>query len=284
MSEVEAFVAAGLDYWPRMVPDKASEPIAAEGKVIVKTDDSKGIVQDAVLSLIFAEGQRPDAQAVAALQQPGGEGLGFAISHCPPPEAGWVELLARGMTFDCRGLAPGAGASIPPSGTLLGLDQAPAGQALALMPGPHLAEGRGLLPVVRVLAGLGAALAELPGVRAVCWNPAGSWMAPDYFRKVVFDWLGGGAFPALGLTTLHRELNGAMVSHGLELLIGQELRFEPDAELSPAQVARIAVRMIHELIERGPLAEAAEFDGPQGEPLLAVPVRDGTQLRVMVRR
>jgi hypothetical protein len=193
-------------------------------------------------------------------------------------------LLARGMTFDCRGLAPGAGTALPEVGTLLGLDKAPPGEALALLPGPHLAEGRGLLPVVRVLAGLGAVLAGLPGVLAVCWNPATSWMAPDYFRKTAFDWLGGGAFPALGLTTLKRERNGAMVSQGLELLIGQELRFEPDAELAPAQVARIAVRMIHELVARGPLTEAEEFAGPEGEPLLAVPVREGTQLRVIVRR
>lgn len=284
MSEVEAFVAAGLDYWPRMVPDNCANRSMLEGKVITKTNDSQGIARDAVLSLIFAKGRRPDAEAIAALQQQGGQGLGFAISHRPAPGEGWVELLARGMTFDCRGLAPGSGADIPPTGTLLGLAKAPSGEALALLPGPHLAEGRGLLPVVRVLAGLGAALAALPGVLAACWNPADSWMAPDYFRKVVSDWLGGGAFPALGLTTLKRESNGAVVSQGLELLIGQELRFEPDNDLTPAQVARIAVRMIHELVERGPLAEVGEFSGPEGEPLLAVPVREGSQLRVMVRR
>jgi hypothetical protein len=218
------------------------------------------------------------------LQQQGEAGFGFAISHRPAAGEGWVELLARGMTFDCRGLAPGSAMALPEAGTLLGLDKAPRGEAVALLPGPHLAEGRGLLPVVRVLAGLGAVLAQLPGILAVCWNPAGSWMAPDYYRKTAFDWLGGGAFPALGLTTLKRERNGAMVSQGLGLLIGQELRFEPDVELTPAQVARIAVRMIHELVERGPLAEADEFAGPEGEPLLAVPVRDGTQLRVMIRR
>lgn len=267
-----------------MVPDKARQRIVAGGKVIIKTVDSEGIARDAVLSLIFAKDQRPNAEAIAALQPLGGGGPGYAISHRPAPGEGWLELLTRGMTFDCRGLAPGSSAPFPEAGTLLGLDHAPQGEALALMPGPHLAEGRGLLPVVRVLAGLGIALAELPGVLAVCWNPAGSWMAPDYFRKVGLDWLGGGAFPALGLTSLKRERNGAMVSQGLELLIGQELRFEPDSELSPAQVARIAVRMIHELVERGPLAEAGEFAGPEGEPLLAVPVREGSQLRVMVRR
>jgi hypothetical protein len=267
-----------------LVPDKAHKPNDAWGKAIVKTVDSVDKARDAVLSLIFAKGQRPTAEAVAALQQQDGTGLGFAISHRPPADEGWLELLARGLTFDCRGLAPAPGAPFPRPGTLLGLQQEPAGEALALMPGPHLAEGRGLLPVVRILAGLGAVLSELPGVLAVSWNPAGSWMAPEYFRKRVSDWLGGGAFPALGLTTLKRESNGAMVSQGLELLIGQELRFEPDADLAPAQIARIAVRMIHELIERGPLTEADEFAGPDDEPLLAVPVHDGMQLRVMVRR
>lgn len=254
------------------------------GSVIIKSDDSAIAARDTVLSLIFAKGQRPGVEALAALEHQGGAGLGFAISHRPAPGEGWLELLARGMTFDCRGLAPGPCADFPATATLLGLNGPPAGEALALLPGPHLAEGRGLLPVVRVLAGLGAALTGLPGVQAVCWNPAGSCMAPDYFRKVVHDWLDGGAFPALGLTTLKREANGAMVSQGLELLIGQELRFEPDRELASAQVARIAVRMIHELIARGPLAEAGEFVGPDGEPLLAVPVREGSQLRIMVRR
>jgi hypothetical protein len=254
------------------------------GMAIVKIEDSESKVRDAVLTLIFAKGRRPAADAIAALQQQGGEGLVFAISHQPAPGEGWLELLARGMTFDCRGLAPGQSAPFPEAGTLLGLDRAPPGEALALLPGPHLAEARGLLPVVRVLAGLGAELAGLPGVLAVCWNPAGSWMAPDYFRKTMFDWLGGGAFPALGLTTLRRERNGAMVSQGLGLLIGQELRFEPDPTLAPAQAARIAVRLINELVESGPVVEAGELVGPDGEALLAVPVREGSQIRVMVRR
>jgi len=263
---------------------QGNRAVGCRGEIIANSVDSAGIAREAVLSLIFAKGQRPDANAIAALQGQGADGLAFSISHRPSHEQGWLELLARGMTFDCHGLAPGPAASRPLSGTLLGLDRAPAGEALTLAPGPHLAAGRGLLPVVRVLAGLGAVLAGQEGVTAVCWAPAASCMAPDYFRKVVFDWLDGGAFPALGLTTLKRERNGAMVSQGLELLIGQELRFEPDSTLEPAQIARIAVRMIHQLVEHGPLGEASDFTGPDGESLLAVPVRDGTQLRVMVRR
>ena len=105
-----------------------------------------------------------------------------------------------------------------------------------------------------------------------------------YFRRIMADWLGGGAFPALGLTSLKREANGAMVSRGLAFLIGQELRFEPDSALAPGDAARIALRIVHELVAGGALTESRELTGPGGERLLAVPVLEGAQLRVMLLR
>ncbi len=254
------------------------------GTIIANADGISGKPQDALLSLIFAKGHRP---TVDALRIPGDSSAGlvkFAISHAPDPGQGWVELLALGLTFDCTGLSPAAPAPVPARGALLGLETMPDGEAVSLQPGPHLSEGRGLLPVVRVLAGMGVALATLPGVVAVCWPPAGSWMEPGYFRRIVGDWFAGGAFPALGLTSLQRESNGAMVSVGLGLLIGQELRFEPERSLSASAAARISVRLINELILHGPVDSAAEFEGPDGERLLAVPVREGQQLRVMIRK
>ncbi|MFC0589375.1 hypothetical protein ACFFF7_08110 [Novosphingobium aquiterrae] len=193
-------------------------------------------------------------------------------------------MLSSGLTFDCAGLVPADGTALPARGALLGLDVAPEGEAVSLRPGNHIAEGKGMLPVVRIMAAIGMRFAALPDVRAVCWQPAGSWMKPAYYRQVVGDWLGGGAFPALGLTSLRRESNGAMVSLGLGLLIGQELRFEPERNISAGAVARISVRLIHELISNGPLSEPKEFAGSDGETLLAVPVRGGEQLRVMVRK
>lgn len=107
-------------------------------------------------------------------------------------------------------------------------------------------------------------------------------MAPDLFRRSVADWLDGGAFPGLVLTALEQEHNGAMVSRGLALLTGQELRFEPDKRLPSAAMARLAVRLIHELVQSGPLQQERDFTGPAGEHLLAVPVRDGSELRILV--
>ncbi|MEN9684010.1 MAG: hypothetical protein RIQ99_899 [Pseudomonadota bacterium] len=231
---------------------------------------------------MFASGQRPDAAAIADLAAQADAGLPFAISHQPGPRAGWLELITTGLTFDCLGLAPGAAAKYPPKGTLLGLDIRPAGEAIALRPGPHLMAGRTLLPVVRGLVGLGAALASLPGAMAVSWRPAHSWMAPAYFRSVVADWLGGGAFPGLGLTTLHRLDDGAMVSHGLAYFTGQELRFEPGHGLEVTGIARIAVRLIHDLVGAVPLLDPIDLTGPGGERVRAEPRADGAMIRITV--
>lgn len=211
-------------------------------------------------------------------------GIGFAVSHRPINAEGWLELLAMGLTFDCRGLAPADPMPQPPLGQMLGLSQPVLGEAIGLATGPHLAAGGPLMPVIRVLCGLGATLAALPGVLAVCWEPAKSWMAPDYFIRAIAGWQAGGAFPALGLATLERASNGALSSHGLDYLIGQELRFEPDSSLPLPAATRIAVRLIHQMAEGGAIDAATDLTGPDGEALVAVPVRDGRQLRVMRRR
>lgn len=237
-----------------------------------------------VLSLIFAEGQRPDLDAVAALAAAPGAAMPFALSHIPEADQNWVELLSAGLTFDLHGLAHGPATVYPGAGALLGLAEAPEGEVLSLQPAPHLADGPGVLPVVRVLAGIGVQLASLPGVLAAHWQPASCWMTVKYYSGVIAEWLDGGAFPALGLTSLRREPDGAMTSLGLDFFIGQELRFEPDRRLPPAAIAKAAVRLVHSLVESGPLRSRAEYAGPEGSVLVIEPVRQGRLLRVTVQR
>jgi hypothetical protein len=241
----------------------------------------------AVLSLVFVAGQRPDTAALRSLANAStqeGRGAAYSISHMPPPDEGWVELLAEGLTFDCAGLAPAMPAPMPSGGALLGLEREPEGEVITLSPGPHLADAMGMLPVVRTLAGIGSQLAALPGAAAVIWNPARCWMPPAYFSKVIGGWLDNGPFPALGLTSLERESDGSIVSVGLALLIGQELRFIADNKLVTADLARIAVRLIHALIESGPLTQSQTFLGPDRESLVVTPNLRGTQLDVTIRR
>ena len=250
-------------------------------------DDSSEANYNTVLSLVYAEGHRPDVAALQALAQAhsnSSAGVRFSLSHVADPAAGWAELLSSGLTYDCAGLAPAAPVPMPSGGALLGLEKAPEGEAISLSPGPHLADAMGMLPVVRVLAGLGAQLASLPGATAVIWNPARCWMPPVYFGKVVDNWLADGPFPALGLTSLERESDGSIVSVGLALLTGQELRFLPDAKLVAADIARIAVRLIHALIDTEPLTGPHTFLGPDRETLRVMPNLRGTQLDVTIER
>lgn len=255
---------------------------AVVGGTIVAVSPSVAQMGRPVLSLIFAEGQRPDRARLTALKNADGIAA-LLVTHEAPLAEGWLELLVMGMAVDCRGLAPGVPGPVPQPGPMLGLGEYPVGEALALLPGPHLADAAGLIPVVRAIAAAAVAIAELPGLLAVCWDPAHSWMAPAYFRKVAGDWLAGGPFPVLGLTSLERGADGAMHSIGLGFLIGQEVLFPAGTRLDPPLQARIAVRLINDLIQHGPLVEPEEFIGPGGEAVVVAPIDGGARLRVMVR-
>ena len=222
------------------------------------------------LTLLFAPGQRPDAAAVLRLAERQAENTAFSISHIPARDEGWVELLSFGLTFDLSGLAPLGQAPAPPPEHLFGLTRAvldPRPEAIRLVPGPHLTSGRPMQPVLRVLAGIGAELARLPGVRSVGWEPARSWMAPAYYMSAIRAWLAGGAFPALGLTALTRSDDGAMTSEGLDRFCGCEVRVEALAGETSQATSKLAARIIHRMVEGGEAA-VAELADEAGRPLL----------------
>lgn len=226
----------------------------------------------ACLTLLFAPGHRPDAAAVSALaarpRVPGKMG-GFAVTHQAMSE-GWVELLTMGLTFDLSGLSPGPTAATDHYAYRFGIDkglEVAELEPLSLRPGPHLAAGSVLLPVVRAMLNLAAELAAFPGVRAIGWEPARSLMAPDFFVKISQSWLDAGAFPALGLTALARSPDGAIRSEGLAFFLGYELLIEPQAGETPATSAKLAVRLIHQLVEQGGIDINQPLRGPNGEVL-----------------
>jgi hypothetical protein len=243
------------------------------------------------VSLLFAAGRRPDADSVRQLAE---KQAGFSISLDPgaehirgesaPDEFGqeWLELLANGLTFDLVGLAPGAPAEPPPCvhAYALAADVEPFGmEALTVRPGPHLAGGQTMLPVIRSLAWLAATLAQIEGVRAVAWHPARSWCGPDHFRQGVLRWIEGGVFPGLGLTALAVNPDGGMHSEGLALFTGQELRVEPELTGDKAAGAKMALRLLDYLVEAGRIDAPRLIDGPDGEPLRLEPSANGRFVR-----
>ncbi|MEO6042170.1 MAG: hypothetical protein ABIP41_09740 [Croceibacterium sp.] len=240
-------------------------------------------------SLLFIPGTRPDGQAVRALAR---RDLGFSVSFDPMRDGAalaergpdhWLELLAGGMTFDLAGLAPGAAAETPPARHAYGLaeDVAQSGlEALTLRPGAHLAGGLRMMPVVRSLAWLTALLTDLPGVQAVVWHPARCWSAPESFSASVLRWVEGGVFPGFSLAALSETPDRALLSEGLALFTGQELRLEPGLAEDRAEGAKIALRLLHWLAQNGTLTAAQTVPGPDGELLRLEPSADRRLVQV----
>ena len=211
-----------------------------------------------------------------------GHSLPFSISHSPGKDASWLEMLALGLTFDLSGLAPGQPEMFPQIRHRYGLAQAFGGaiEAISLHPGQHLGEEANLLPVVRVMTGLAARLLDLPQARAVVWHPAGVAIEPAQFTKAIEAWLSGGAFPVLGLTALVRDADGTLRSDGLAFFTGQELRVEPTCGRTPSEAGKIAIRLVHRLVDNEPVLSRQEVTGPDGERLIAEPREGGRVVRV----
>jgi hypothetical protein len=250
------------------------------------------------VSLLFAAGRRPGSEAIRQLaERQGGfsvsfdpsveaEGGGGPANEVAPPYAAepiWLELLANGLTFDLSGLAEGApdrpppcihGFALPPQAEPLAME------AVTLRPGPHLAGGHALLPIVRSLAWLAATLAQIDGTEAVAWHAARSWCGRDYFRSGVLSWVEGGVFPGLGLTALATGADGGMQSEGLALFTGQELRIEPEVMQDPAEGAKLGLRMIDWLVASGRIEARQTIVGPDGQPLRVEPSANGRFVRV----
>ncbi|WP_137679159.1 hypothetical protein [Aurantiacibacter suaedae] len=198
-------------------------------------------------------------------------------------EEHWAELLANGLTFDVTGLSPGPARVHPERYHLLGLAEAEdfsTSEAITITPGPHLAGGRTMLPVLRSLALLGAMLAELPQVHAVVWHAAGAWSEPGYFRSVILRWIAGGPFPSLGLTAIAPTREGGLKSDGLEIFIGQELVLGPDLARDKAEGTKVAIRLMNWLAESGRITESTSMMGPAGETLRLVPEQNQRIVKV----
>lgn len=254
------------------------------------------IVEDhefSAVSLLFAPDGRPSVDEVSKLARDIGQ---FAVSHNPKAKANpkaeqhdpqasvWLELVAMGLTFDLTGLAPGPARKLPDAVHMYGLDTSFTPHeygVVTLTPGPHLAGGGLMVPVVRCLAFVAALLTQLPHVAAVAWHPARSYSEPEYFRSNVLRWIDGGAFPGLGLTALSPTVTGGLQSEGLAIFTGQELELCPELVTDTAQGAKIALRLLHWMVEHGAVTEAQLLTGPSGEALRIEPAALGGIVKVL---
>ncbi len=227
------------------------------------------------LSLLFAAGKRPTVRDIERLlSSPDMSGAATQISYKPSEEEGWVELLATGLVFDLVGLSPAAPAPAPPLEHRFGVPDSAAKtglEAITFVPGAHISTSLAMMPLVRAMVGLAANIALPFSVEGVCWHAAKSWMEPQYFSRVAFDWLAGGAFPALGLTSIVEQDDGSIATCGLDYLVGQEVHLEALPDEQMADKVKLAVRLADYMIKYGRIEEPRDLEGPDGEPLLAEP-------------
>ncbi len=243
---------------------------------------------DNAVALLFAAGQRPRASDLVAHSLKQGQ---FAVTFesedfadpAAPGGRQWVELLANGLTFDLSGLAPGPDEVVEAGAHFYGFDQTvdlSGCEVIRLVPGPHLTSGGPMVPVIRCLAWLAAELSSLEGLQAILWLPARAVSPPAYFREGVTRWISGGAFPGLGLTALVPQEDGTMASEGLALFTGQELVLDRSIAQDRAQAAKLAVRLLHWLVETGRIERSQSLTGPSGEALVLEPDHHESVVRV----
>lgn len=228
----------------------------------------------AEMALLVTPGARPDLTRMADLAH----SCGFTLTHRSDEEpasggaglqmaevASWCEVLVDGLTFDIRGFCPrrpveqfapaATYGDVPPSEL----------EAIAIIPGPHIAAGSADTPILQAMARLTSSLAEELDAVAVSWAPARTLMSRDYFSAVVDAWTRGGAFPALGLTAFHPGAHGGGRSEGLRFFLGLELELAPHALDNAAQSTRLAIRLIDRLVSGPPVPAGEVLVLPSGE-------------------
>lgn len=203
------------------------------------------------------------------------------ISHRPEAGAGWVELLASGMTLDLSGLAPApaSGATMPELRYGFDAESDLEGhEAIAIAPGPHLASAGGMPPVVRAMCEIAANLCRSLPVQAVSYEPPRTLMEPGYFMRTIESWLGGGPFPALGLTALIPASDGSVRSQGLSHFLGYEVQLQPAADDTPPETLRSGIRLVDHLVRFGVPGEPTTIELDGGESISIEPSRFGKLL------
>ncbi|WP_209347501.1 hypothetical protein [Pontixanthobacter sp. CEM42] len=235
--------------------------------------------------MLFPTGKRPAIEsvreAVAAID-------GVTISHDPEAASPanvdgrhWLEVVIDGLTFDITGLAPGSSAPLASFVQSTHAGSSGAAEAVAIVPGPHLAGGTYILPVLRGLLSLGAHLGtELHHALAVGWPPSLNTASTAQLGKAAESWANGGAFPSEFLIRFERSPGGAFQSHGLSVFTGQELSLTSDIVESDDLAMRLGWRLANQLVLLGRIEVLEEITGPDGSMLRLAPSYDGDIVEV----
>ncbi len=259
--------------------------------------------------LLFEHGVRPGKSAIKEFAN---SNSGVALSHDPSAtklhlvgkdggdgdrplddirqaggsDAGWVELLFSGLTFELHGLGSSSCVTLPPvvnAFDFASIDDAQGLEATVLTVGEHLAGGGQSLPVVKGMMELACRLVRhFDDVRAVVWPPSQSVIGRRFFESTVTAWLDGGAFPAIGLTAFEQTDDGALKSQGLAYFIGQEILIELPLSADLVTATRLGVRLVNQLVLTGGVSTAEQVIAPAGLRLILEPSENSKIVSVRI--
>lgn len=209
---------------------------------------------------LWFAGSPPDTPGVERLLAQGG----VAIEQKEVARASLSLRVTCGSVEIAIGVVGAPGLAMVPS-NFFGLEREmiKSASVVTVTPVSSGVNDAGPVETVRAVATVLLRLCAIDGCVAVGWSPAESAMARDYFRSVVGKWLEGGPFPALGLIALKAHGNGGLISVGLAAICGQELVVAPGSGLPTVEAARVAVRVIDDVVSNGPVnvASTVEIDG-----------------------
>lgn len=187
------------------------------------------------------------------------------------------EYTIAGLGFELAAIGPWNREECPPIQHTFGIavETIGARSGVSIVPGPNIATIAHSLEVVRAGAALARHIVASGDPLAVVWRPIGSAMEAAYFTRLAEDWLAGGPFPALGLTSLRDAPDGGLHSHGLALFAGQELRLVPAIAESGVEALALGARLIDRLVGSAPIASAVELQSEDGRMLRLTPSSNG---------
>ncbi len=221
-------------------------------------------------ALLYAKGARPGAADIESILT---DADLASLGRQSAPDDYRLDLIAGGLTWEMRGLAPGRPCPPPPArhfyGTVDNRESFPFEAVSLELTGPSPAR-EDLVPLVQIIAETAALIVRHSPARAVFWRPAGSWMDAGYFTRLVESWRANGAFPALALVGVERRADGSLVSDGLSFFIGRELQVDPQPCEHPSETVRRAVRTIGRLVHEPSRPRGDRVIPLDREPLMSV--------------
>ena len=212
--------------------------------------------------LMFAGDLPSHADLASSLEKDGGQAGGNIRLLETPANGAAASLImtCNDIPFELQGMLEPVAADLEDADQYFAVEAGDLGQAKCLRLAAQFTANDGIAPleIVRNASRIALRLADAAQCIAVSWAPAKSIMGTAYFEKVVSDWLAGGPFPALGLTSLTMDGDKTFHSRGLAPICGQEIVIPAMPGLENAGRARVAIRMIDYMAQNGPIHE----DGP----------------------